>query len=341
MVPKSPVRARLILVARWVLIVGVIGFATYYFARQWSGVRTALATIPVVSIAASFAVQILGLFAGTLSWVTLLNGLGDKVSVARGAQISLVGGLGKYVPGSLWAYVLQMELGRAHGIVRGRVLIASLYSAGVGVVASLFLGGLAMPTVMAGHRDLAWLFLLLPVGLVCLHPKVMTWLATLILRIFRRPPLDYVVSFGTVIRAFLLTLVCYSLYGLHLWFLVNAMVDPDARTLILLTGAISLGFTIGILAFVLPSGIGAREAILIGAMGLVLTVSQGSAISLISRAMFVASDLVVAGAAALLALDMRRRLLDEDELELIANYPDDLDVETSGPLASSEADDAT
>jgi hypothetical protein len=306
------------------LIVAVIAFAGYYFARQWSGVQTALKAISPLSMVASFVVQILGLFAGTLAWVSLLNGLGPRVPVVRGAQVALVGGLGKYVPGSLWAYVLQMELGRAHGIVRGRVLVASLYSAGVGVVSSLVLGGLAMPTVMAGHRELLWLFLLLPVGLACLHPRVMTWLATLILRVFKRPPLPYTVSFTTVVRAFLLTLLSYALYGLHLWFLVNALVDPDARTLVLLTGAISLGFTIGLFAFVLPSGIGAREAILIGAMTLVLSQSAASAVSLVSRAMFVGSDLVVAGAAALAAVVVRRRLMPADESEIETNYPEDL-----------------
>lgn len=317
-------RAHVIVAARWILIAAVIVFAGYYFARQWSGVQTALKAISALSIVCSFVVQILGLFAGTLAWVSLLNGLGPKVPVVRGAQIALVGGLGKYVPGSLWAYVLQMELGRAHGIVRGRVLVASLYAAGVGVVASLVLGGLAMPTVMAGHRDLLWLFLLLPVGLACLHPKVMTWLATLILRIFKRPPLPYTVAFTTVIRAFLLTLLSYALYGLHLWFLVNALVDPDAKILLLLTGAISLGFTIGLFAFVLPSGIGAREAILIGAMTLVLSQSAASAVSLVSRAMFVGSDLIVAGAAALAAILVRRRLMPADVSEIEANYPEDL-----------------
>jgi uncharacterized membrane protein YbhN (UPF0104 family) len=310
--------------ARWILILAVIVFASYYFARQWSGVQTALQAISPLSMVASFVVQILGLFCGTLAWVSLLNGLGPKVPVVRGAQIALVGGLGKYVPGSLWAYVLQMELGRAHGIVRGRVLVASLYAAGVGVVSSLVLGGLAMPTVMAGHRELLWLFLLLPVGLACLHPKVMTWLATLILRVFKRPPLPYTVSFTTVLRAFLLTLLSYALYGLHLWFLVNALVDPNARILMLLTGAISLGFTIGLFAFVLPSGIGAREAILIGAMTLVLNQSAASAVSLVSRAMFVASDLVVAGAAALAAVVVRRRLMPADASEIETNYPEDL-----------------
>ena len=104
------------------------------------------------------------------------------------------------------------------------------------------------------------------------------------------------------------SLLAYVAYGLHLWVLVNSLVDPDFGTLILLTGAVSLGFTVGLIAFMFPSGFGVREAILIGAMALLLTVPQATAVSLISRAMFTAADLLAAGIAILFVFIWRRRL---------------------------------
>lgn len=296
----------IMLIVRYVLIVAVVVFAVYYLASQWDEVSAAISSISWLSIVVSFVVLMLGMAAGTMSWVSLLNGLGPRVTVPRAAQVMLVGQLGKYVPGSVWSYVLQMELGRQYGISRPRVLISSLYFAGIGVVSSLLLGGLALPTVLRGHRELLWLFPLLPIGLVCLHPRVMTAVADLVLKVFRRPPLDHTVSLASVGRALAWSLASYLLYGIHLWVLVNSLVDPSVRSLILLTGAMSLAFSAGLFAFVFPSGVGVREAVLIGAMTVLVTVPQATALSVVSRVMFTVADLVAAGGAVLWVLILRR-----------------------------------
>lgn len=296
---------------RYLLIVVVVGFAVYYLATQWAAIQEALSLISWQSFMLSFLLVLLGLGCGTMSWVAVLNGLGPRVPVLRAAQVLLVGQLGKYVPGSVWSYVMQMELGRQYGILRPRVLVTALYAAGIGVVSSLILGALALPVVIQGHGELIWLFGLLPVGLVCLHPKVMTFLASWVLKLFRRPPLEHQVTFVVVAKAVGWSLLSYVAYGLHLWLLVNSLVDPDFGTLVLLTGAVSLGFTVGLIAFVFPSGLGVREAILVGAMALLLTVPQATAVSLISRAMFTAADVLAAGIAILFVLIWRRRLARE------------------------------
>ncbi len=315
---------KLLLVMRYVLLVAVVVFAVYYLVGQWAGVSQAISTISWLSLVVSFVFVLLGLTAGTLSWVSVLNGLGPRVPVARASQVMLVGQLGKYVPGSVWAYVMQMELGRQYGILRPRVLVTGLYAAGIGVVSSLILGSFALPVVVQGHTELLWLFLLLPIGLVCLHPRIMTTLASLVLKMFRRPPLDHRVTFAVIARAVGWSLASYIFYGLHLWILVNSLVDPSFGTLILLTGAVALGFTVGLFAFIFPSGVGVREAILIGAMTILLTVPQATAISLVSRLLFSASDILAAGIAMLFAVVLRRRLRDMsssqyDDIELASS----------------------
>lgn len=298
----------LLLVLRYLLLIVVVGFAGYYLFSQWADVSRAVTLVAPASLLLSFAFVVLGLGLGAFSWIILLNGLGPRVPIARGAQILFVGQLGKYVPGSVWSYVMQMELGRQYGVARPRVLISSLYAAGVGVVASLILGSLALPLLISDHPQLLWLYVLLPIGLVCLYPPVMTRLASVVLRIFRRPPLDHEVSIKVVLGALGTAVASYICYGVHLSLLVNSLVDPDVGTLILLTGAMALGFTVGLVAFLLPSGLGAREAVLIGAMLLLLTLPEAVAMTVVSRMMFTVADIVAAAIAALAVLVMRRRL---------------------------------
>lgn len=326
---KRTPRSWALLILRYALLVTVVGFAVYYLVSQWEAVSGAVKLIAPASLILSFALVVLGLGFGTLSWLAILNGLGPRVPLLRGAQILLVGQLGKYVPGSVWSYVMQMELGRQYGVARPRVLITALYAAGVGVVASLILGSFALPIMVQDHSQLLWLYLLLPIGLVCLHPKVMTWLASLALRIFRRPPLDHEVSFKVVLSSLGAALAAYICYGLHLFLLVNSLVDPDFGTLVLLTGAMSIGFTVGLFAFLLPSGLGAREAVLLGAMLLLLTLPEAAAMTVVSRMMFTVADLAGAGAAAIAVVVMRRRLAAEGSRNIeLAPYDEQYEAET-------------
>ncbi|WP_139416741.1 lysylphosphatidylglycerol synthase domain-containing protein [Agromyces laixinhei] len=329
---------RALTVLRYVLVVVVIGFAVYYLVSQWDEISVALTFISWQSIVVSFLLVLVGLVCGTLSWIAVLNGLGPRVPTLRGAQVLLVGQLGKYVPGSVWSYVMQMELGRQYGILRPRVLVTALYAAGIGVVSSLMLGALALPVVVQGHPELMWLFLLLPIGLACLHPKVMTFLASFVLKLFRRPPLEHEVTFLVVGKAVGWSLLSYIAYGLHLWLLVNSLVDPDIGTLVLLTGAMALGFTVGLIAFIFPSGLGVREAILIGAMALLLTIPEATAVSLVSRAMFTAADLLGAGVAILFVVLLRRRLARETTAYLReeVQYEHSEDRAHSSPAATRE-----
>ncbi len=317
MTGKSPARSRriahLLTVLRYVLLAVVIGFAIAFFARQWSQITDVIAHIPVGAAILSFVVMILGMIANVLSWVTLLNGLGHPVPLPRGSQIMLVGQLGKYVPGSVWAYVMQMELGRQYGIARARVLVTALYAAGVGVVASLLLGASVIPTVTPEQPALAWLYLLLPVGLVCLHPRVMTWLSNLALKLFRRPALEHQVRFPTILAAVGWSLLSYVLYGVHLQLLVGDAAPASLLTVIMLAGALSLGFTASLIAFILPSGAGVREAVVIAVLStLLIPLAEASALALVSRAMFTAGDLLLAGAAVAVVLVMRRSLRARD-----------------------------
>lgn len=311
--PRTRRFAHLLTALRYLLLAVVVVFAVLFFARQWTQISEVIAAIPAGAGVASAAVMLLGMVANVLAWVTLLNGLGHVVPWARGAQIMLVGQLGKYVPGSVWGYVMQMELGRQYGIARARVLVTTLSAAGIGVIASLLLGVSVVPAISAEHPQLVWLYLALPVGLVCLHPRVMTWLTNLVLRVFRRPPLEHRVSFGTIAAAVGWQLLSYVLNGAHLQLLVGDAAPVSVLTIIQLGAALSLGFTASLIAFVLPSGAGIREAVVIAVLvTLAVPLADASAVALVSRAMFTAGDLLLAGVAVAVVLAMRRRLRARD-----------------------------
>lgn len=271
-------------VARWVAVVVVIGFAGKVLADNWSDFWRTLGGIPWESSGLALLALMASIGVSAYGWHAVIDGLGPPIGYRRGARICLVGALGKYVPGSLWAYLLQAELGRKAGLLRARVFSGSLIQFGIGVVAA------APLAMLAGPRG--WLFAVLPIAAV-LHPAVLNRGAALGLRILRRPPLDAKLTFATIGKAFGAAVLAWTLQGVHLWLLAGSV------PFLTCVGAMALAMTAGTFAFLLPSGAGVREAVLVA----VLTAAgqpagQALAFALASRVMFTLADLLTALAAA-------------------------------------------
>jgi glycosyltransferase 2 family protein len=294
-------KAILITWARRVLLVALVGYAGYQLYTQWHEVSKTLLALPWGTLVASFACVFLGIFLSPLIWQIMLSDLGAPVKIRDAAKIYLVGQLGKYVPGSVVAFLMQMELAKAVGVNRARSFTASLLAAGLAVVASLIAGMCALPSFFHGNRELLWLFALLPIGLTALHPRIMTWLVSRVLRLLRRPGLPHPIRGMAITKSVLVALAVYVIFGFHMYLLASSLHHGGFTTLVLCVGAMGLAMTAGLVAFFLPSGIGARELVIVTALTTVMPYGQALALAVVSRLMFTVGDLASAGGAALFA----------------------------------------
>lgn len=300
-------RATIIAWSRRVLVLLVLAGVGYQLVTQWPEVSQALQSLRWHSVVLSVLATFAGVLLCALMWHTVVADLGSPVHLKDSAMIYLVGQLGKYLPGSVWAFLLQMELGKAAGVSRVRGFIASIVTFGLIIVSSLGTGFLAMPMILAGHREYLWLFILLPFGLIMLHPRPLTWTVSFGLRLLRRPPLTQPLRGATIAKATGLGLLAFILFGLHLWLLSSSLGSPGLDGLALSIGTMSLAITAGMLAFVLPSGIGVREVVIVAALTTMLPAGPALAIAVVSRLMFTVVDLACAGGAALFAQLRRSR----------------------------------
>jgi len=301
-VPTKSRRAQIITLLRWLAVAVVMGFAVYQLWDKWSEFWDTLAAIPWESSVLSLAAVVASMGATVYGWQVIVDDLGPPIGYRTGAQIYLVGQLGKYVPGSVWAYLLQMELGKQAGLARARVFVATLVHLGIIMVSAMFFGLIALPEIFDTSPNARWMLLVLPIGLVTLHPKVLTWLVSLALRILRRRPLDHQLRWSMVGKVLGASTVAKILHGLHLWLLANSIGAPGWTGLLLCIGAMALAMTAGTVAFVLPAGVGAREVVIVA-----LLVASGidavhaAAFAVVSRAMFLMADVITAGMAIVFA----------------------------------------
>ena len=111
---------------------------------QWAGVRAYVATLAWPFVALSAVTGLLAVSAATMTWRSALAGVGHAVPPNTAANVYLGGVLAKYIPGSVWAFVLQMELGKRARLPRSAVLLASQVQAGIDSTVALVLGPLSL-----------------------------------------------------------------------------------------------------------------------------------------------------------------------------------------------------
>lgn len=278
-----------------------LGLLAYALVAQGDRIADALGDIGLGHSLASLVAVLVGLGASAMVWRSLLADLGDALSLRATMHVFFLGQLGKYVPGSVFAVAAQMEIGKQHGVSRSRVGTASLVFMGVLVAAGLLVAAVALPlTSPDALRQFFWVLLVLPVGLVCLAPPVLTRLVATGLRVLRRDPLERPLTWRGTGAAIGWALAMWVAYGVHALVLIAPQASgTDARLPLLALGGYALSWTAGFLFVIAPAGAGVREAALVAALAPVLDAPAAIAVAVLSRALMTVGDLVWAGAGVL------------------------------------------
>jgi uncharacterized membrane protein YbhN (UPF0104 family) len=262
--------------------------------KQGAGLGDAIARTGVAAAVAALVAVLIGLLASALVWRALLADLGSRLPLRTALHVFFLGQLGKYIPGSVFAIAAQMELGRTQGVSRSRVGTASLLFMGVLVAAGLLVAAVALPlTSPDALAQYFWVLLVLPVGLVCLAPPVLTRLVALALRLLRRDPLDRPLSWRGMATALGWSLAMWAAYGVHIWFLL-ARQDPhgSASVPLIAVGGYALAWTVGFLFLLAPAGALLRETVLVLALAPVLDRPAATAVAVVSRGVMTLGDLL-------------------------------------------------
>jgi glycosyltransferase 2 family protein len=306
--PKPAWRARVLTGVRIVAALGILFYLINTAVNQWSEVSDVFHTLTWPDLILAFIAVLLAVGCNMMSWRAAAADVDHRLPVRTAAPIMLVGQLGKYLPGSVWAYVVQADLARRAGVPRARAFVASLVSTGIGITIGLLLGTIGLPTALQGAKDdahgvvgrIAFIAALvaLPFALACAHPKVLTRLMQFLLKILRRPPLDRPLSWRGVLGPAVWSVLAYGLVGTHLWFLAHGTA-PGFGGWLRCIGVVSLAMSVSVFVVIAPSGIGVREFLITIALGGGVA---ALAIALASRVLFTIADVVAAGAAAAVGL---------------------------------------
>jgi len=274
-----------------------VGLLSYAIVDQWHRVAPRFGELSVAGLAISSLAVLAGMIAMLKTWQVTVAGLGSPLSLIQAGRIFYLGQLGKYVPGSIWPVVVQMELGADAGVPRATSVLTLLFIYLLYTTSAALVSAICLPWV----TDLVpiWLAVLaLLAGLAMLLPPVLNRLIGLGLRLLRqqhRPRMRP----AAVALAFGWALVMWSCFGLHILLLARDLHPPISGHLLLLSiGGYTLAWICGFLFVLAPAGGGVRELVLTALLAGTIGHDAGFAVALVSRLMMTAADLVCAFAAA-------------------------------------------
>jgi len=282
---------------RWGFVAVTVGLGGYAVAREWPGVRTSLASIGVGTAAEALLCVLAAMVLTMQVWRVLLAGLGSPLPARGASRIMFIGQLGKYLPGSVWPVLAQMELGSAYRVPRHRSATASVLAMVVSLLTGLLMALATLPFV-AGAPAYLWAFAITPVLLACLHPRVLNAVVGRLLRLARRPPLEQPLTGRAMAAALAWSWASWVFYGLQVWLLATRLGAPPGRTVLLAVGGFAFAWCVGFLVVLAPAGAGVRDVLLIATLSPVLGTGPATAVALMSRALMTAGDLLTAGLAA-------------------------------------------
>jgi hypothetical protein len=244
---------------------------------------------------------IVGVGATGQQWRTVLGGLGVGFGVAEGSKVFFVSQLGKYLPGSVWPIVMQMEAAKPRGANRKTVIAANLITLVLSIATGLVLAGALLPFAFPDALGRFWWALAaLPLVLILALPRSLPFLLDQVLRVLRRKPLGVQLSVAATLRAAAWALLSWVGLGAHLAVLCAAVGTPSVGLVALCIGGMGLAVSAGVLFLPAPAGAGMREVVLGYVLVSILTSGQAIAVVIASRAILIVADLLLAGVGAVL-----------------------------------------
>jgi hypothetical protein len=276
--PHADRRRAVIGIAFGLLAFAGAGFAVYGQRHEFAD---SIARVGVLLLGVAFLLGVVGVGLTLGMWRQVLSGLDVDIPWRPAFRVYFTSQLGKYVPGSVWPIVMQMEAGRARGAARRSVLAANLIT-------------IVLSCAVARYW---WLLAATPFLLLFLHPRAVPTLLDRLLLLVKREALGGRLDVAHTLRASAWAVGSFVALGLHIAVLTLAVGGRGMSTVLLAIGGMSMAIPAGILFIPAPAGAGIRDVVLILVLRPVLNPGQALAVVVASRVLLLLGDIALAAAA--------------------------------------------
>jgi hypothetical protein len=244
-----------------VLIISLLLGRALYFNTE--ALRTYQWELKYHLLFASFIPLALNYMIAAYIWAVILRKSGRNMRFSQSFRITYLSASGKYIPGRIWTYVGRVYLAAKAGIphrltLASMALMFAIYN-GIAILFFLCTLFLWQNVPIALTATLTTLFAL-PLLLV-LHPKVLSKVTNFSLRLLRKEQVEIGFGYRSIIALLGLLVLDRMIFSGFAYLFINSFVTLDLIATIKLSGIFSIAVFLGMIALIVPAGLGVREGI--------------------------------------------------------------------------------
>ena len=279
-----------------ILQVIVIAVIFYFLARNlyinWNKIAQYDWRINYYFLVFSWLLSVGGGFLIALGWNLILRVLGGRLSYKRALKIFFITDLAKYIPGKVWTMVGKVYMCKEEGVPVAVTSTSVVIQPLIQVISGLLIFLLSLPfwTKTSDFiNNLYFFFLLIPLGLLLLHPAIMTKPLNFVLKKLKQKPIELKIKYSHILSILLLWCGLWVLTGITYYFLIISVHPFPLLNLPVTIGIFAIA---GVSQFLTPSGIGVLEGMLTVLLGLYFPLPVAILIALLARVWKTVAELV-------------------------------------------------
>jgi glycosyltransferase 2 family protein len=302
--PSDPNLRRGLHAAIAIVVVLGVGLAVVAGAGDFPNVDWRFRPLALLLSIAAFTLY---LFGSAEIWRRILGALGHDLPRTRSNAIWFSSGLGRYVPTAVLLPVLRMAMAEREGVPKRITLASVAYELALFLTGSVLISAYFVITLpdLEGIWQ-RYLVLVLPaIALIAIHPRVFHPLADWALTRTGREPLPVSLPGSRSAEFVVLYALLCLIAGAGIYCLAQAIFPVGADNVPTVVSSYAVANTVSILAFILPGGLGAREASMAIALHPVMPTAPAVAVAVLARIVQVALEAVWAVGAVMLARRQR------------------------------------
>ncbi|HZU02494.1 MAG TPA: lysylphosphatidylglycerol synthase transmembrane domain-containing protein [Ktedonobacteraceae bacterium] len=241
-----------------------------------------------------------------LIWRAVLLRLGYRLDLRACLRIYLASEFVRYMPGNVWHVLTRILWVAKYGVPRP-VAFASMT---IELITKLAAGALvfALSLLFWGDSGAVWSLVfgkpfvaglggvIILALLVGLHPRVLGWFLNIALRLLKRNSITLTMRYSDILLVTLAWSGSWLVAGSAFYVLLLALFpNVPLAALPICIGIYAIGWDIGFVSFLTPSGLGFREGAIAGLLALslpTLPLVWGSILAIVSRFVSTLAELV-------------------------------------------------
>jgi glycosyltransferase 2 family protein len=256
--------------------------------ENWNQVIEASLTFQLFPLILSTLIFVFSYFIQIWAWYLITLRLGIAIPFKETVESWFYSQLGKYLPGKVWLFLSRLYFYDSKGMPKKTITVALYFE----TVTLVMAAGLIFLISLFSFKEIQsfdfaisslWLIPCFVLAFFFLHPKVLQIILNRILASLRRGPISISISYVEILGVLGVCLLSWMVGGIGFYFFVDSVFTVSSRHVLILTGALAISSTLGLIALFAPSGLGVREGVLVSLLSLIMPSPVAVILSVLTR----------------------------------------------------------